>query len=596
MPKHSEHTFHIPVLGIGYSADTPVKVARYGISSVISLTDPSLLEKLRKYYCEQENETYTEIKGHDAASLQVTAYLNMVNRIVKKQIDTLKNSAFEKGSEIVKYFEMLPDTSILKKAYLKVQEMKASEAKDKEQQWLREQIVSGSIDVNIMTKLDSAHFDAEGNALPLEYNDAHAALRGFAQSDLTSAIVFSAGMNPRLYSYLETFADFYPNAEGVIKKRIILKVSDYRSAIVQGKVLAKKGLWVSEFRIESGLNCGGHAFATDGYLMGPILEEFKNNREALQVELAAAYAAGLKAKNIELKSTPELHITVQGGVGTVEEHNFLRRYYRVNSVGWGSPFMLVPEAINMDDDTIEMLCNAGEEDFFMSNASPLGVKFNNVRKSSMCIDKKKRAQEGKAGYPCLKGYLKFNTSFTERPICTASKQYMAERIKEIEASNLSTEDKRLALEAMTDKECLCVGLSTTTLRDKGIPVETETVSICPGPNLAYFSRKASLREMIDHIYGRMNLITVSNRPNLFIKELSLYFDHLKELVDENNRAFTEKNQQYIDKFRAKMLEGIDYYKNLVPELKEESEKVREKFQTALVQFEMKLKGLQVVVA
>ena len=44
-------------------------------------------------------------------------------------------------------------------------------------------------------------------------------------------------------------------------------MSDFRSALIQGKFLAKKGLEVAEFRIESGLNCGGHAFATDGHLM-----------------------------------------------------------------------------------------------------------------------------------------------------------------------------------------------------------------------------------------------------------------------------------------------------------------------------------------
>ena len=40
--------------------------------------------------------------------------------------------------------------------------------------------------------------------------------------------------------------------------------------MTQSKVLAKKGIWVSEFRIESGLNCGGHAFAPGGY--APVLD------------------------------------------------------------------------------------------------------------------------------------------------------------------------------------------------------------------------------------------------------------------------------------------------------------------------------------
>ena len=51
--------------------------------------------------------------------------------------------------------------------------------------------------------------------------------------------------------------------------------------MIQGNYLAKKGLWVSEYRIESGLNCGGHAFATDGFLLGHILEEFKNKTNEL---------------------------------------------------------------------------------------------------------------------------------------------------------------------------------------------------------------------------------------------------------------------------------------------------------------------------
>src|SRR6266542_3902315 len=84
MIKTSEHTFHIPVLGIGYSIDAPVKVARYGISSVVSLTDHWVIDKMRKHYCQLENEPYTEIKGHDAPAKRVSAYLDLLNAIVKK--------------------------------------------------------------------------------------------------------------------------------------------------------------------------------------------------------------------------------------------------------------------------------------------------------------------------------------------------------------------------------------------------------------------------------------------------------------------------------------------------------------------------------
>ena len=145
--------------------------------------------------------------------------------------------------------------------------------------------MAGSIDVNIMTKVDGNNSGNKG--VPGEDgSDAVAALRGYALSDLSnSSIIFSAGLNPRLFNNLEKFDVFDAVAWGEFKKKIVVKVSDYRSALIQGKYLAKKGIWVSEFRIESGLNCGGHAFATDGYLLGPILEEFKSKKEELVAAL-----------------------------------------------------------------------------------------------------------------------------------------------------------------------------------------------------------------------------------------------------------------------------------------------------------------------
>ena len=64
-----------------------------------------------------------------------------------------------------------------------------------------------------------------------------------------------------------------------IKKRII--ESDVKICVVGvgtiglplATFLAKKGLEVHEFRIESGLNCGGHAFASNGQLLPILLKE-----------------------------------------------------------------------------------------------------------------------------------------------------------------------------------------------------------------------------------------------------------------------------------------------------------------------------------
>lgn len=215
-------------MGIGFTIDTPLKVSQFGIDSVISLVDDSLLEKLRKVYCEKFEIPYHEItdKFEDFRAERITSYLNLINNLAEKKFEEFKNATVEKGHEIKEYFNSLPDTSSLKKEF---QSLTAKYFNiDEVKQWLKDNLSMGSIDVNIMTKIDKDNYTKDGK-LPTEYNDAHAALRGYANSDLTSSIVLSAGMNARLYSYIEQFEDFFPNKKGDIKKKIVLKVSDYRS-------------------------------------------------------------------------------------------------------------------------------------------------------------------------------------------------------------------------------------------------------------------------------------------------------------------------------------------------------------------------------
>jgi hypothetical protein len=37
------HSFHIPVMGLAYTIDSPIRVSKYGISSVIALADDGLI-------------------------------------------------------------------------------------------------------------------------------------------------------------------------------------------------------------------------------------------------------------------------------------------------------------------------------------------------------------------------------------------------------------------------------------------------------------------------------------------------------------------------------------------------------------------------
>jgi hypothetical protein len=563
------HSFHIPVMGIGFTIDTPLKVSQYGIDSVISIVDDILIEKLRKLYCGKYKIPYQEItdKTEDFRAKRITSYLNLLNKLAEKKFEELKDATAGKANEIKEYFNMLPDSSTLK------QEFKSLTAKyfnlDEIRSWIKENLSMGSIDVNIMTKIDKENY-SKGKKLPGEYNDAHAALRGFANSDLSSSIVLSAGMNPRLYSYMEQFEDFYPDENGKIKKKIVLKVSDYRSALIQGRFFAKKGLWVSEYRIESGLNCGGHAFATDGYLMGPILAEFKKNREHLSKLANEILALGLSAKN---RTVPEENlqftITAQGGVGTAEEHQFLIDHYQVDSVGWGTPFLLAPDVTNVDEQTRNLLIEATEDKLYLSKISPLGVPFHSLKGNTKDLEKYARIDKGKPGSPCPKKYLVSNKEFTEKAICTASRQYQKLKIKELEKEGLSPEEYQNKFEKIVNKACLCVGLGTPVLLVNNLDtkVEGNGISVCPGPGMAFFSKKTSLKEIIDHIYGRSNLITRTDRPNMFIKELKIYIDFLKDKIEEMKISITNKQEKYLLEFAQNLKEGINYYYGLLNDLK-----------------------------
>ena len=120
-------------------------------------------------------------------------------------------------------------------------------------------------------------------------------------------------------------------------------------------------------------------------------------------------------------------------------------------------------------------------------------------------------------------------------------------------------------EEITEKDCLCEGLSSSVLLKNNIPVDhhLEAVTICPGPNLAYFSKVFSLEDMVSHIYGRKNILSGNTRPHMFIAELYLYIDYLKEQLKEdtmNGQIFQKK--KYYASFFQNLRKGITYYNNI----------------------------------
>jgi len=59
------HRFHIPVMGLAYTIDSPVKVARFGISSVISIIENRLIEMMRKHYYTFSGKDFFPISSNE---------------------------------------------------------------------------------------------------------------------------------------------------------------------------------------------------------------------------------------------------------------------------------------------------------------------------------------------------------------------------------------------------------------------------------------------------------------------------------------------------------------------------------------------------
>jgi NADPH-dependent sulfite reductase flavoprotein alpha-component len=587
-------------MGTGFTSDTPLRVARYGISSVISLVDDQLLEELRRVYSAQYNKEYRPIRKYDDdwRACRITAYLDLIDEIVRQQFDDLKGSSFSPGTEITRYFELLSDRSPLRVIYDRML-TSGGEVRQRFEDELRESILPGSINVNIMTKLDRTNFDKSGEPMAEIYSDALAALRGYAQSRLgsttQSSIVFSAGLNRRLYSYSTEFDDFFMDRTGRVKKEIILKVSDYRSAVVQGKFFAKKGLWVSEYRIESGLNCGGHAFAGNGFLIGPVLAELKARREHLTAELTQICSEALKQQNRPVPDAwPAFRVTAQGGIGTSQEDVFIRRNYGLDSTGWGSPFLLVPEVTPVEPHLLDKLARAREDDLYLSDVSPVGVPFYTLKDSPSEEHKRQLIDDGKPGSPCPLGHLVSNTEFTEQPLCTASRQYQTLKIAELKRLDLSESEYQLRFKRITAKACICNELGDTVYALRGIPKKDAGVfpAVCPGPNIAYFDRVASLREMVDHIYGRMSLMNHPDRPHMFIKELMLNIDFLDQMVQDRRTGTGDKKDSDFEEFHTNLSLGIDYYQALIPLIQEETAAAKARMLDQLDQCRQRLAGVE----
>jgi len=80
--------------------------------------------------------------------------------------------------------------------------------------------------------------------------------------------------------------------------------------------------------------------------------------------------------------------------------------------------------------------------------------------------------------------------------------------------------------------------------------------------MAYFDHEVSLFKMIQHIYGNTSIVTVAYRPNMFVKDLNMYLDYLKNEIATVSAEITAPQIKKWNLFKNNLAEGIGYYQSL----------------------------------
>ena len=147
------------------------------------------------------------------------------------------------------------------------------------------------------------------------------------------------------------------------------------------------------------------------------------------------------------------------------------------------------------------------------------------------------------------------------------------KLEALKAMRLPKEEYEREVAKVTAKACICAQLGDSVYKNENLPKKGGMFpAVCPGPNIAYFNRPASLKEMIDHIYGRTNIMPFKNRPHMFIKELRLNIEHFEKLVRE--KTTDKRDTATIEEYRKNLLDGTEYYRKVIPQIIEETEESR----------------------
>ncbi|MCF6335229.1 MAG: CDK5RAP3 family protein, partial [Spirochaetales bacterium] len=170
--------------------------------------------------------------------------------------------------------------------------------------------------------------------------------------------------------------------------------------------------------------------------------------------------------------------------------------------------------------------------------------------------------KGVPGAPCVNKHAAFSTEFSDIPQCMASRTYQKAKLESLEKEKLPSKIFEMRKQYILAKACICHDLAGAATETLGIDKRALT-ALTPGPNIINFSKISTLKEMVDHIYGRINLITSEKREHMFLKELELYVEQLKsKFEDLSLETVMEEGKKQLTEFGANLLEGISYYRDL----------------------------------
>jgi hypothetical protein len=133
----------------------------------------------------------------------------------------------------------------------------------------------------------------------------------------------------------------------------------------------------------------------------------------------------------------------------------------------------------------------------------------------------------------------------------------------------SPEAYEIVKERILAKACICHELSGNATIPLGIDPDANA-TVCCGPGIVDFSKISTLQEMVDHIYGRISLLTSSGRPHVFVKELGLYVEYLRKEIDSFPIGLAVNSSSFLEGMRENLFKGIEYYQTLSGELVEDS--------------------------